>query len=117
MREATTWHRGELLYRVGLPIVALVLAVLAIPLAYVNPRVGSAANLIVAVLVFLLYHSLMSVVQARVQQGRTSFEVGVWVTHALFLGAAVFMLVRRGRPQGWLRWRRRARAPAAEATA
>ena len=113
VREATTWHRGELLWRVGLPIVALVLAVLAIPLAYVNPRVGGAANLIIAVLVFLLYHSLMSVVQARVQQGRISFEIGVWVTHAVFLGAAVLLLLKRVRPQGWLQ-RRRAGAPAVE---
>lgn len=110
VRDPTTWNRGELLSRVGLPAIALVLAVLAIPLAYVNPRVGGAANLIVAVLVFLIYHSAMSVMQARVQQGRMSFEVGVWLVHALFIGIAALLLWRRVYP---LRRWRRAAPPAA----
>jgi lipopolysaccharide export system permease protein len=108
LREPTTWHRGELLWRIGLPVIAIVLALLALPLSYVNPRVGSAVNLIVAVLVFLLYHSLMSVAQARVQQGRMSFEIGVWITHSLFFAAAVVLLARRVYP----RWRQAPPAPA-----
>ena len=101
LREPTPLHRGELLWRVGLPVVALLLALLAIPLGFVNPRVGRSANLIIAVLVFLLYHNGMSIVQAWVQQERLAFGVGVWATHAV--AAALVALLFARRVYGW-RW-------------
>jgi lipopolysaccharide export system permease protein len=102
LAEVTPFHLGELLWRIGLPVVAVMLALLAIPLGYVNPRVGRSANLIIAVLVFLLYHNGMSIVQAWVQQERLSFGVGVWFTHALAAAAVLLLFVRRVYMQTWL---------------
>ncbi len=105
LAEPTTWHLAELLWRIGLPVVAALLALLAIPLAYTNPRVGRSLNLIVAVLVFLLYNNALSVVQAWVQQGRLSFATGVWLAHAAVAAIVVLLFVRRVYMQGWLpRW-------------
>ncbi len=105
LAEPTPFHRAELLWRIGLPVVALMLALLAIPLGYVNPRVGRSANLIIAVLVFLLYHNGMSIVQAWVQQERLTFGVGVWFTHALAAALVVLLFARRVYLQRWLpRW-------------
>ena len=105
LREPTSWHRGELLWRVGLPAVALLLALMAIPLGYVNPRVGRSANLIIAVFAFLLYHNGMSIVQAWVQQERLSFAIGVWATHALAAIVVVLLFARRVHLQRWMpRW-------------
>jgi lipopolysaccharide export system permease protein len=105
LREPTSWHRGELLWRIGVPVVALLLALMAIPLGHVNPRVGRSANLIIAVLVFLLYHNGMSIVQAWVQQERLSFGVGVWAAHALAAGFVALLFARRVYLQRWLpRW-------------
>jgi lipopolysaccharide export system permease protein len=105
LAEPTPFHLGELLSRVGLPAVALVLALLAIPLGYVNPRVGRSANLIIAVLVFLLYLNGISIVQAWVQQQRLSFGVGVWLPHAVAVAIAVLLFVRRVYLQRWRpRW-------------
>jgi lipopolysaccharide export system permease protein len=105
INEVTPWHRGELLWRIGLPLVALMLALLAIPLGYVNPRVGRSANLIIAVLVFMLYHNGMSIVQSWVQQERLAFGVGVWLTHALVAVFIVLLFIRRVHLQRWLpRW-------------
>ncbi len=116
LREPTSWHRAELLWRAGLPAVALLLALLAIPLAYSNPRVGRSGNLIVAVLVFLLYHNGMSIVQAWVQQDRLPFGVGVWLVHGVVAAIVVLLFVRRVYMQRWLpRWfslRRQRRSPA-----
>ena len=39
---------AELLWRINVPISAIVLALLAIPLSFVNPRAGRLANLILA---------------------------------------------------------------------
>jgi len=111
LREPTPFHRGELLWRIGVPVVALLLALMAIPLGHVNPRVGRSANLIVAVLVFLLYHNGMSIVQASVQQERLSFGVAVWLTHALAAALVVLLFARRVYWQRWIpRWLTRRRA-------
>ncbi len=98
---------GEIMWRIGLPVVALLVSLLAIPLAYVNPRVGRSFNLIVAVLLFAFYLNVLNTVQAYVQQGRLNFNVGVWVVHALFLSLVVVLFARRVYLQRWLpRWLR-----------
>ena len=105
IREPTSWHRGELLWRFGVPVVALLLALLAIPLGHVNPRVGRSANLIIAVLVFMLYHNGMSIMKAWVQQERLAFSVAVWLPHALAAVLVVLFFVRRVYLQRWTpRW-------------
>jgi lipopolysaccharide export system permease protein len=105
LAEPNPVHRGELLWRVGLPVAALMLALLAIPLGHVNPRIGRSANLIVAVLAFLLYHNGMSIVQAWVQQERLSFAVGVGLTHAFAAAMVALLFIRRVYMQGWIpRW-------------
>ncbi len=103
--EHTTWSMAELLWRVGLPVVTLMLSLLAIPLGYTNPRIGRSSNLIIAILVFMTYNSTLSVVQAKVQQGKVSFGVGLWIVHAVVLALVALLLVRRVYLQRWLpRW-------------
>jgi len=104
-QEHSTWTMAELLWRIGLPILTITLALLAIPLGYVNPRIGRSSNLIIAILVFITYHSTLSVIQAKVQQGRMTFEMGVWVVHAAVLGLVFLLFVRRVYLQRWVpRW-------------
>lgn len=88
-------NKGELLWRISLPISALVLSVLAIPLAFVNPRAGRSANLIFALLSFVLYTNMISVSQAWVAQGRLSFAVGWWLIHVVIIVALPLMFARR----------------------
>jgi lipopolysaccharide export system permease protein len=103
--EPSPLHRGELLWRLGVPIVALMLALLAVPLAFVNPRVGRSANLIMAVLMFVLYLDGIQITQAWVQQGRIGFAAGVWMTHLAAMALTVLLFVRRVYLQRWLpRW-------------
>ena len=100
--EPSPLHQGELLWRLGLPIVALLLALLAVPLAFVNPRVGRSANLIAAVLLFVLYLDGIQITQAWVQQGRIRFAAGAWLTHATAFTLVVLLFVRRVYLQRWL---------------
>ena len=100
-RQPTTWNLGELLWRIGLPIVALLVALLAIPLGYTNPRMGRSLNLVLAVLAFLLYNNALSIVQSSVQRGRLPFSVGVWLTH---LGVAALVALLFARRVYWQRW-------------
>src|SRR5512133_1447021 len=74
--KPTPENRGELLWRIALPFMALLLMLLGIPLGFVNPRGGRSANLLLALLVFVVYSNMVSVLQAAVVQGRLSLMVG-----------------------------------------
>jgi lipopolysaccharide export system permease protein len=75
--------RAELLYRIGAPITCLLLILLAIPMGFVNPRAGSAANLILALLIFITYLNLSKMSQASVAQGKSEFAMAWWPLHLL----------------------------------
>ncbi|WP_434515636.1 LPS export ABC transporter permease LptF [Dechloromonas sp. ARDL1] len=97
--------RGELLWRIGLPVSALILCLLAIPLSYVNPRAGRSANMLIAILIYAIYNNLLSVSQAWVAQGKMSFWVGVWAAHVAMLLPLVALFYKRIVVRmPWQRW-------------
>jgi lipopolysaccharide export system permease protein len=106
VREDQPVHRAELLWRLGIPLSAVVLALLAIPLSFVNPRGGRSANMLLSIFTYMIYNNLLSISQAWVAQGQLSFAVGVLLVHALMLAVlpllfyqriAVFSFARMGR--------------------
>jgi len=112
--DPTPANLGELVWRVGLPVSALAVALLAIPLAFVNPRAGQSINLLVAVLLYVTYNNLNGLMQAWVSQGRVSFVVGLFATHAVVLLLAAWLFWRRSTMvRLWPRWRWRPRAASA----
>ena len=86
---------GELLWRVGMPVSALILALLAIPMSFVNPRAGRSVNLLFALLTYMVYSNLLSVSQAQVAQGKLAFSTGWWLVHAVMLVALLVLFARR----------------------
>ncbi|MDD4929708.1 MAG: LPS export ABC transporter permease LptF [Gallionella sp.] len=84
-RHPTTWNLSELEWRLGLPISAAVLALLAISLSYVNPRAGRSLNMVLAMVLYMLYSNMISVTNAWVGQGKLSPGIGLWGIHALML--------------------------------
>lgn len=88
-------HTAELQWRLAMPISALILALLAIPLSAIDPRAGRSANFALALIVFILYNNMLSILQAWVSQGKISPNVGLWPVHGLFLCLAIYMLYRR----------------------
>jgi lipopolysaccharide export system permease protein len=93
--EPTSANRGELVWRIGIPISALLLAMLAVPMSFVNPRAGRSANLLFALFTYIVYSNLLSVSQARVAQGRLDFGLGWWIVHALMAVLLLIMFARR----------------------
>ena len=80
------YTRAELLSRISAPIVCLVLMLLAIPLGFVNPRAGSSANMILALLIFFTYNNLTKLLEKSVQRGKLEFALAWWPLHlAAFL--------------------------------
>lgn len=86
---------AELHWRIGLPVSLLVLALMAIPLSYVNTRSGRGMNLLVAILAYMLYYNIMSIAQAWTVAGRLPLAVGIWPVHVLFLALCVVLIALR----------------------
>jgi lipopolysaccharide export system permease protein len=86
---------AEFFYRISAPIMVVVLMLLAIPLGFVNPRAGSSANLILALLIFFTYSNLTKLAEAGVKQGKVSFGLAWWPLHLAALLAAVALFAWR----------------------
>jgi lipopolysaccharide export system permease protein len=83
-------NMGELLWRIGQPLMCMLLMILAIPLGFVNPRSGRSANVIIALLLSISYFNLISVMQGGVMNGRFAFAMAWWPLH---LSAAVMIFL------------------------
>jgi lipopolysaccharide export system permease protein len=86
---------GEVLWRVGLPVAALLMAYLAVPLSFVNPRAGRSMNMIFAIVVFALYYNLLSVTQAWVARELLSFKAALLAPHLFMLAVLALLFFRR----------------------
>ena len=95
VRDESNKARAELLWRIGTPVSALILAFMAIPLAYVNTRSGRSMNLLVAILVYAIYNNLMSLSQSWVAQGKVSFARGATAIHVVMALLMLAMFYRR----------------------
>ena len=104
IQENSNQARGELLWRIGLPVSALILCLLAIPLSYVNPRAGRSANMLIAILIYAIYNNLLSVSQAWVVQARMSFWIGVWAARLDVDAVAALFYKRIVVRMPWRRW-------------
>ncbi|MFO1408853.1 MAG: LPS export ABC transporter permease LptF [Steroidobacteraceae bacterium] len=92
--------RAQLQWRVGLPVMCLVLALCAVPLARLRPRQGRYARVWAAVLLFALYANLASAVRVWMERDAVSPALGLWYVHALFAAFGGLLLA-------WPRLRRR----------
>ena len=88
-------YRAELLWRLGIPLSAVVLALLAIPLSFVNPRAGRSANMLLALFTYMVYSNLISISQAWVAQGKLSLVLGLPLVHLLMLALLPLLFYRR----------------------
>jgi lipopolysaccharide export system permease protein len=107
LQTPTRVNLAELTWRIGIPLAALNLAVLAIPMAFVNPRAGRANNFLSALLAYMIYSNLLSVTHAWIAGGKLRFEIGIWAVHVAMLLILIILFHRRQNPLAWgrLRWR------------
>ncbi|CDY74132.1 FIG000988: Predicted permease [Caballeronia glathei] len=100
LANPTKDNLAEFAWRAGLPLIAINLMLLAIPLSYQNPRRSRTINLVMAVLIYLTYSNLLNVVQSWIEQGKLSFGVGLVGLHILVaaLVGFIFWLRVRNRP-------------------
>lgn len=88
-------HLGEILWRIGLPLMAFVFAIIAIPLSYMDPRRGRYTALIMAVLLYFTYSNLLKLMQAWVSTGKLSFSIGWWLLHVVIALIGLTLIIYR----------------------
>ncbi|MDR0770481.1 MAG: LPS export ABC transporter permease LptF [Burkholderiales bacterium] len=88
---------AELFWRLSIPLMALMLTLLALPLSHVNPRMGRSFNLLAAVLLYLIYSNSLNIVQSLIAQEKLSFWAGLLLPHgiaALLIGLLLYHRTR-----------------------
>ena len=105
IHDTSSQARAELVWRFGVPFSALVLAVMAIPLSFVNTRARRSYGLLVALLLYFVYNNLLSLSQAWVAQGKLNPWAGMVASHVIMLLAvyALFYLRTRLHVPRWKR--------------
>ncbi len=103
IQNPNRWNVSELEWRIGLPLSALILAMLAIPLSFVNPRAGRSLNLLIAVVIYMAYNNMMGVAATWVGQGKIGIVVGLWAVHAVMVLLMVLMFYKRLSVFSWRR--------------
>ena len=86
---------GQLMWRLAVPLAALNLALIAIPLGAANPRIGRSGDLLIAGLIAMLYLNLINISKGWIISSKLSFSVGVWLVHGVFALCTIGLLWHR----------------------
>ena len=95
LRDGSAASLSEFVWRAGLPLSALLLALLAIPLSFVNPRVGRSFNLVLALAVYMVYSNTLSIARGLVAQQKISLMLGFWAVHIFMLIILALLFYKR----------------------
>ncbi|MDR3087454.1 MAG: LPS export ABC transporter permease LptF [Azoarcus sp.] len=109
LRKGDARSFGELSYRFNTPLAMLFLALLAIPLSFVNPRAGRASNLLLALFIYLVYNNAILVCQSWISQEKLRFSLGLLLPHLTALTLLSLLFYKRLAVMPF--WQRRALNP------
>src|SRR5690606_10519285 len=87
--------KAELQSRLAIPVSAFILALLAIPLSFVDPRAGRSLNLMLAVFIFIIYNNMLNIFEAWITQSKIHPLIGLWPVHILFVLLTIYLFYRR----------------------
>ncbi len=93
-------HKAELMWRLSMGISVLVLAYLAIPLSYLNPRSGQTYNLLFALGLYLVYQNGVTFLRNMIGDGDIPMAVGLPPMHLLLFILGWVLIRYRMQPAG-----------------
>ena len=95
IEQPTPPNLSELLWRLSMPTMCLLQILLAIPLAFVNPRRGRGLNLTIALLLAITYFNMVGFMQGGIASSRISFSKAFFLLHFSVLVLSVLLLYWR----------------------
>lgn len=90
--------KAELQWRVSIPLAALLLALLAVPLSYTSPREGRFGKIAIAILIYIPYANLLVLMRKWIAAGTIPPWLGLWPVHIAVGLLIIYLLARR---VGW----------------
>lgn len=81
---------AELQWRISLPLLAVIVVMIAVPLSRTSPRQGRFARLIPSIILYLVYITLLTTARDKVEDG--SSILMIWFVHALFFGYGLSLI-------------------------
>ncbi|GGO86190.1 LPS export ABC transporter permease LptF [Marinobacterium nitratireducens] len=84
LSDARPEAKAQLHWRLSLPVLALVVALIAVPMSRTNPRQGRFAKLIPSILLYLAYLTLLGAARTRVEDAQAPVAL-IWLVHGAFL--------------------------------
>jgi lipopolysaccharide export system permease protein len=98
--------RAELQWRGAMPVSTMLLALLAVPLARGDLRRGRSVRILVALLLYLAYRTVLGTARQWVADGVLPALPGLWLVHAACLLTALALHWRPGLTARWVTVRR-----------
>ncbi len=93
--QGDTQSIAEIQWRFSIPLAALLLALLAVPLSHTSPRQGRYSKIVVAILIYVPYANLLVLSRKWTAAGKVPPLIGVWWVHVLFAMVILYFTVRR----------------------
>ena len=87
--------KGELHWRLALPVMFVVLVFLVLPLGKGNPREGKFGRLFVGIVIFLVYLKMLTFGKSLIVKDAVPSVIGLWWIHAIFITIG-YILYRKG---------------------
>jgi lipopolysaccharide export system permease protein len=101
LSNPTPRNMGEFVWRIGYPISALLLALLALPLSYVNPRAGRSLNVVFAILIYVAYNNFVGLSDGWVARSQVTMAEGLILVHGtMLIVLSLFLWTRFRGPWG-----------------
>jgi lipopolysaccharide export system permease protein len=84
-------NAAELQWRFAIPISALLLVFLAIPLSYAKPRQSRYSNVFPALLIYVVYMNLLFLTRDWISSKTISPSIGMWWVHGLLFSMIILI--------------------------
>ena len=94
LQSADPRDRAELQWRISTPVMALILMLIAVPLARLRPRQGRFGRIGIAILVYFVYSQLLAAGRAWIEGGTVHEWVGMWWVHLVASALGLWLLLR-----------------------
>lgn len=90
----STRHISQLQWRFSLIIMVPICAMIAFPLSKVNPRQGRFARIFPAIILFMVYITLLISLRGMLSKGDISPAIGMWWVHGVYtlIGLGLFFI-------------------------
>ena len=94
-RSSRLEDRVELHWRIAIPIVLVVLAMLAVPLSYMAPRQGRYGKVGFALIIYILYFNFMIFARTQLESDSLPVTINFWSVHLLFIVLTLILVIKR----------------------